>query len=144
MPRNYALFVIFVWAVTFNSSLLLAQKEAPAKPAETANPARGLTITIGPTALHVSDTTAFITWSTNISGETALWYGLQPNKLDQVVRDLSDGFTHQIQLKNLRPNTTYYYRVLPLPATPTQAKPLSRPASFKTLAAGRKERDFPK
>jgi len=145
MSTNYAFsFVVFVWAVTLSSSALLAQKEAPTKPAETGQPARELTITSGPTALNVSDTTAFITWSTNVSTNTALWYGVQPNKLDQVVRDPSDGLTHRMQLKNLRPNTTYYYRVLPLPPSATQAKPPSRPANFKTLAPGRKERDSSK
>jgi hypothetical protein len=128
-----ALSIIFVACTT-------SQKRSSAETAQTGQPqpARELVLTTGPTAQSISSTTALLTWTTNISSSTALWYGLRPDNLDQVVREPFDGLTHSARLTNLRPDTTYYYRVIPAPAGHPKAEPVRVPASFKTQPAGPK------
>ena len=64
-------------------------------------------ITNGPVAENVSDTTAQIAWSTNVSSGTVLHYGTDPNNLDQKASMPWGGMTHRVQLQNLKPGTTY-------------------------------------
>jgi phosphodiesterase/alkaline phosphatase D-like protein len=92
---------------------------------------REIRVTNGPTIHSISDTTARITWSTNVSSPTLLRYGVRPDNLDQVTREPWDGLTHRVQLTNLKPETTYYYRVVAPVLQKTE--PMSAPASFTTL-----------
>lgn len=69
-----------------------------------------LVITNGPVVENVTDTTAQIAWSTNVSSSTILHYGTDPVKLNGVASMPWGALTHRIQLKNLKPNTLYYFR----------------------------------
>lgn len=90
-------------------------------------------VTYGPSVQSLTDTTAFITWSTNVSANTVLRYGTKPDALDQVAQSPSGGTTHSVHLKDLTPETTYYYRVGSV--APQTTEPMSGPASFKTKPA---------
>jgi phosphodiesterase/alkaline phosphatase D-like protein len=70
-------------------------------------------ITQGPVLESVSDHSAVIAWSTNKDGSTVVNYGADPRNLDQVAEAPwgANGRTHRVELRNLRPNTTYYFRV---------------------------------
>jgi phosphodiesterase/alkaline phosphatase D-like protein len=70
-------------------------------------------ITQGPVLESVSDHSAVIAWSTNKDGSTVVNYGADPRNLDQVAEAPwgANGHTHRVELRNLRPNTTYYFRV---------------------------------
>jgi len=70
-------------------------------------------ITQGPVLESVSDHSAVIAWSTNKDGSTVVNYGADPRNLDQVAEAPwgANGCTHRVELRNLRPNTTYYFRV---------------------------------
>jgi hypothetical protein len=65
----------------------------------------------GPVVLRVSDTSVRIVWSSNVVTDSRLRYGTHPDKLDQVADEPWGGSTHRVWLKNLAPNTTYYYRI---------------------------------
>jgi len=73
-------------------------------------PTKGVQITHGPVVENVTDTTAEIAWSTNVNSGTALHYGTDPSHLDQTAGMPWGGFTHRVLIKNLKPNTTYYFK----------------------------------
>src|SRR5205807_10481806 len=87
-------------------------------------------VTLGPSVGAVTDTTAFIGWSTSVSTKSFLRYGLAPEGLDRVTQSPSGGTTHSVQLRNLSPDTTYFYRVVT--SAPQATEPMSRPARFRT------------
>jgi len=70
-------------------------------------------ITQGPVLESVSDHSAVIAWSTNKRGSTRVNYGTDPRNLSQLAEAPwgVDGRTHRVELRNLQPNTTYYFRV---------------------------------
>ncbi len=69
-----------------------------------------LVITNGPVVENVTDTTAQIAWSTNVSSSTVLHYGTDPVKLNGMSSMPWGALTHRVQLKNLKPDTLYYFR----------------------------------
>jgi predicted small secreted protein len=72
--------------------------------------AQVLIITNGPVVENVTDTTAQIAWSTNVSSSTIVHYGVDPINLNGVATMPWGALTHRVQLKNLKPSTMYYFR----------------------------------
>ena len=68
------------------------------------------TITSGPTAIDITQTTASIQWLTDELSDSVVDYGLDTN-LGTSVSDPSWVVNHMITLTDLAPGTTYYYRV---------------------------------
>src|SRR5215469_2387702 len=69
-------------------------------------------ITQGPTIQYADDEFAVITWTTNQPFASRVFYGKDASNLNQIAEDgksLSVG--HQVDLRNLQPNTTYYFRI---------------------------------
>lgn len=97
---------------------------------------RGVEITQGPVVEHVTDTTAEIAWSTNVNSGTALHYGVDPSHLDQTVGMPWGGLTHRVTIKNLKPNTTYYFKAESGQAQGTGTLAETAQASFQTKPAG--------
>jgi hypothetical protein len=91
---------------------------------------RNAKVTNGPVVRSLSGTTVLITWSTNIGTDTFIRYGTDSNKLDRVGESPWGGLTHRVQLHNLAPNTTYYYRVDT--SAVNGSEPLSGIAGFST------------
>ncbi len=61
----------------------------------------------------VSIDDAELTWETNLVARSAIYYGINPQHLDRhIVLDNSRrNLRHKVVLKDLQPDTTYYYRV---------------------------------
>lgn len=97
---------------------------------------RGVEITQGPVVEHVTDTTAEIAWSTNVNAGTALHYGIDPSHLDQAAGMPWGGLTHRVTIKNLKPNTTYYFKAESGQAQGTGTLAETAQASFQTKPAG--------
>ncbi|HXB19971.1 MAG TPA: fibronectin type III domain-containing protein [Candidatus Solibacter sp.] len=70
-----------------------------------------LVITNGPVVENVTDTTAQIAWSTNVSSSTIVHYGTDALDLNGVSSMPWGALTHRVQLKNLKPDTVYYFKV---------------------------------
>ncbi|HEX4603448.1 MAG TPA: fibronectin type III domain-containing protein [Candidatus Angelobacter sp.] len=111
-----------------------AVQQLPLLPMGSGNSA--VQITNGPVVEHVTDTTAEIAWSTNVNSGTALHYGSDPSHLDQTVGMPWGGLTHRVLIKNLKPNTTYYFKAESGQAQGSGTLAEAAQASFQTKPAG--------
>lgn len=93
-------------------------------------------ITQGPVVETVTDTTAEIAWSTNVNAGTDLHYGTDPTHLDQTAGMPWGGLTHRVTIKDLKPNTTYYFKAASGQAQGTGTQAETAQASFQTKPAG--------
>jgi hypothetical protein len=80
----------------------------------------------------VKGNTATIAWSTNVNASTILKYGADPNNLDRSAEAPWGGVTHRVHLRNLKPGTTYYYRVESTQAQGTGTQAVSGVEQFRT------------
>jgi len=71
-----------------------------------------VSITQGPTIQYADDEFAVITWSTDQAFASRVFYGKDASSLNQIAEDgKSLSLRHQVDLRNLQPNTTYYFRI---------------------------------
>lgn len=70
-------------------------------------------IVAGPIPQKVLDTTARVWWQTTAPSETILKYGTERGRLDQTAMEAwgKGGQSHRVELKNLKPDTTYYLEI---------------------------------
>ena len=98
-------------------------------------------ITNGPAIKKTTDTVAEISWSTDAPGSSIVKYGASPNALNQTAEEPWGGtkepngnFNHTVWIKNLKPNTTYYFLVVTGQGLGTGTETQSRPQEFHTTA----------
>lgn len=70
-----------------------------------------LQLTNGPVVEHVGSTNAQIAWTTDLPSSSIVRYGTNPNSLNQTAEQPWGATTHRVDIKNLQPNTQYYYSV---------------------------------
>jgi hypothetical protein len=116
----------------------IQQWPAPVTPIGTASNA--VQITNGPVVENVTDTTAEIAWSTNVNAGTTLRYGTDPSHPDQTAGMPWGGLTHRVTIKNLEPNTTYYFKAESAQGQGTGTLAETGQSSFQTKAAGQESR----
>ena len=109
-----------VFILLFWSTLTLAQSQVQ--------------ITQGPKVEHADATTAIIAWSTNVSAGTAVKYGTDSAHLSQSAAMPWGGFTHRVTLRDLKPNTTYYFQVISDHAQGSGTNIASSVSQFQTAA----------
>jgi hypothetical protein len=112
-----------------------AVAQSPSAPGEPAPPAIAVEIIGGPVVEHVTATTAVIAWSTNVNSGTVLHYGTDPHRLDQTSGMPWGGLTHRVDLKDLKPDTRYYFQVESPKGQGTGTSATAPPASFRTKVA---------
>ena len=91
------------------------------------------TISNGPVAETVSDSSALIGWSTsNAASNTGVKYGTNRANLSQTAQstDGSDGKNHHVKLDGLSPSTRYYFQVT------ENGQPVGGVGTFRTTANG--------
>ncbi len=93
-----------------------------------------LKITHGPVLEGASPTTATIAWTTNVNSGTRVLYGLDPQHLLEKAEVPWGGITHRITLKNLQPNTTYYWQAVATKGQGSGEDVTSKVQSFTTAA----------
>jgi purple acid phosphatase-like protein len=109
----------------------------PVSPIGTASNA--VQIINGPVVENITDTTAQVAWSTNVNSGTTLRYGTDPSHLDLVAGMPWGGLTHRVTLKDLKPNTTYYFKAESAQGQGTGTQAETGQSSFQTRPAGRSE-----
>lgn len=96
-------------------------------------------ITNGPVVKEETRNSAEISWSTDAPGSTVVKYGTSPNALNETAeepwggkRESNGGYNHTVWVKNLKPNTTYYYKVETGQGLGTGTEADSRAGQFHT------------
>ncbi len=98
--------------------------------AQTGREMQTVRVTEGPTITYVDDQFAVVAWTTNVPTESRVFYGTQPEDLNQVAESLQASTLHRVDLRNLKADTTYYFQ-LDMPAS--EIPPVLQ---FRTVAAG--------
>ena len=104
--------LIYVAGLALSMALIpaaSAQESSASQPAAEKTPA--LKITHGPSVEYTSATSAIVAWSTNVSSGTVVKFGTDRNDLSRKAEAPWGALTHRITLKNLQPDTTYYFQV---------------------------------
>jgi phosphodiesterase/alkaline phosphatase D-like protein len=105
---------------------LAAQKPEPEK------------IINGPVVEGVGDSWAVIAWTTNTGGSTVVRYGTEQNNLSETAQapyadnEKTQAQNHRVHLKNLKPNTTYFFVVVSGQGEGTGTEAKSQIGQFKT------------
>jgi hypothetical protein len=105
---------------------------------KTTKKAEAVRIVDGPRVEGTGDTWAVIAWSTNVGGSTIVRYGTDANNLSQTAESpyARSGNVHRVRVKNLEPNTTYYFVVDSGQGSGTGTETKSQVAQFATKSAG--------
>lgn len=110
-----------------------AQNSTAAQPAAEKSPA--LKITHGPSVEYTSANSAIVAWSTNVSSGTVVKFGTDRNDLSRKAEAPWGALTHRVTLKNLKPDTTYYFQVDSPQGAGTGTQAQSQVLQFQTKAA---------
>ena len=86
-------------------------------------------VTEGPTITYVDDQFAVVAWTTKAPSESRVFYGTDREDLNQVAESTKASTLHRLDLRDLKPDTTYYFQ-LDI-GGPTDAPVLQ----FRTVAA---------
>ena len=103
------LFTVLVLAGALAVSATAAPKHAPK--------AQAVKITDGPRVEGTGPTWAVIAWTTNTGGSSIIRYGTDANNLSQTAKsgyadnEKTKAQNHRVHLKNLKPNTKYFFQV---------------------------------
>jgi phosphodiesterase/alkaline phosphatase D-like protein len=79
--------------------------------------AQSVKITNGPRVEGTGPTWAVIAWATNTGGSSVIRYGTDANNLSQAAKsayadnEKTKAQNHRVHLKNLKPNTKYFFQV---------------------------------
>lgn len=111
---------------------------APGEANENAAERQPVKITDGPRVEKVDKTDATIAWTTNAASSSVVRYGTSPASLSQTAQspyadaEGASKQTHRVEVKNLKPNTTYYFMVDSGQGEGTGTEAKSQVAQFKT------------
>jgi Purple acid Phosphatase, N-terminal domain len=105
------------------------------------NKAQPERITNGPVVKKATGTIAEIAWSTDAPGSSIVKYGTSPNALNETAeapwggtKEPNGDYNHTVWVKNLKPNTTYYFIVETTQGARTGTQTESQPKEFHTAA----------
>jgi phosphodiesterase/alkaline phosphatase D-like protein len=102
-----------VTTIALAAALAASATAAPKDPQK----AQAVKITDGPRVEGTGPTWAVIAWTTNTGGSTVVRYGTDANKLSQTAEsayadnEKTKAQNHRVHLKNLKPNTKYFFVV---------------------------------
>jgi hypothetical protein len=65
----------------------------------------------GPYLQMITPTSAVVRWGTTIKNNSVVRFGTNPAALDRTVNMARPTFYHEVKLKNLKPDTKYYYTI---------------------------------
>ncbi len=116
-----------VSTLAFTAVLLLCYAQGWAQQAS-----KDVQITGGPKIEHVVPDSAVVSWTTNVPSSSTVRYGTDRDKLDQQAQAPWGGTTHRVEIKNLKPGTTYYFQVVSAHGQGTGTGALSRVEELRT------------
>jgi phosphodiesterase/alkaline phosphatase D-like protein len=97
------------------AAMTVAMTASAAQGAKPVTKAQAVKITDGPRVEGTGPTWAMIAWTTNTGGSTVVRYGTDANNLSQTAKaayadnEKTKAQNHRVHLKNLKPNTKYFF-----------------------------------
>ncbi|MBV9608373.1 MAG: fibronectin type III domain-containing protein [Acidobacteria bacterium] len=91
-------------------------------------------ITNGPGVTNLTGTSATVFWNTTAPSASVVRYGTSRDKLTETAEEAWGQTSHKVELKNLQPNTTYFFQVDSSQAKGTGTEIKSGIGTFKTKA----------
>lgn len=128
--------LIYVAGLALSMALIpaaSAQDSSASQSAAEKTPA--LKITHGPSVEYTSANSAIVAWSTNVSSGTVVKFGTDRNDLSRKAEAPWGALTHRVTLKNLQPDTTYYFQVDSPQGAGTGTQAQSQIQQFQTKPA---------
>ncbi len=107
-------------------SLLLSCVAAAQAPQQVAR----IEVTEGPTITYLDDQFAVVAWTTSAPTESRVFYGSDAGDLNQVAESMKATTSHRVDLRDLKPDTPYYFQLDTGDATDAPV------LQFRTVAAG--------
>jgi hypothetical protein len=105
------------------------------------NQAKPERITNGPAVKQTTGTGAEIAWSSDAPGSSIVRYGTSPTALNETAqapwggtKEANGDYNHTVWIKNLKPNTTYYFVVQTTQGAGTNTAAQSQPSQFHTAS----------
>ena len=86
----------------------------------------------GGSVQNVTDTTATLTWNTNVQSSAIVKYGTDRNNLSQTAEAPWGGPNHTVTISGLQPNTTYFFQVTSGQAEGTGSQAVREIYQFRT------------
>jgi phosphodiesterase/alkaline phosphatase D-like protein len=96
----------------------------------------------GPVIEKLAPDSVVVAWTTNAPSSSTVMYGTDPNNLSQKAEAAWGQQTHRVTVRNLNPNTKYYFRVQTGQAQGTGEAVTSSVFPVMTAAAGQQARSF--
>ena len=93
-------------------------------------------LTKGPVMEYITPRSAIVAWSTNVRASSIVRYGTDPNNLNLTAQAPWGQETHRVEIRNLRPETRYYFVVESGQAEGTGTLAKSNSAPFMTIGPG--------
>jgi hypothetical protein len=98
-------------------------------------------ITDGPKVSQTTANSAQVAWSTAAPGSSIVKYGSSANALNQTAqapwggtKESNGDYNHTVWIKDLKPNTTYYFVVVTGQGAGTGTEAQSQPQQFQTAS----------
>jgi phosphodiesterase/alkaline phosphatase D-like protein len=99
-------------------------------------------ITHGPVVENLGPDSLVIAWTTNAPSSSTVMYGTDANSLNQRAEAPWGQQTHRVTVRNLQPNTHYWFRVQSGQAQGTGQMAESQPFPVTTVASGQSAMQF--
>lgn len=104
--------------------------------------ANSVKIVDGPNIEYLTPNQAIVAWSTNAPSSSVVKYGQDQNALNQTAQAAWGGTTHRVTLKNLQPNTRYWFSIQSGQAQGTGTMAQTAPYTFQTIQQGQSAMTF--
>lgn len=98
-------------------------------------------ITDGPKVKQTTGNSAEVAWSTDVPGSSIVKYGTSAKALNETAeapwggtKESNNDYNHTVWIKNLKPNTSYYFVVLTGQGQGTGTQAQSQPQQFHTAS----------
>jgi 1,4-alpha-glucan branching enzyme len=129
MKKLYAILLTLALSAALASAQTTSKKKSmPEGSPQEEKAERSVHITSGPTVSNVTKNSATIVWTTNKNAATDIHYGYGGGHM-KVAYDRGGSKNHSITLSNLKPGTTYTYRIM------TREKEVRTSGQFTTPAS---------
>ena len=93
-------------------------------------------LTKGPVIEYINRQNAVVAWSTNVRASSIVRYGTDANNLNMTAQAPWGQETHRVEIKNLKPNTKYFFVLESAQAEGSGTLAKSNSAPFTTVAEG--------